>query len=120
MRYQLIGVNHKRARLEVCVSAWRSPNRACPDCCRDLTAHPGIEEGMIISTCNRVEVITHTSNGSADLRGFLHDHFHLTADELDTTHLYESVVRKMPCGTFFVSLPAWIRWWSERRKFLVR
>jgi glutamyl-tRNA reductase len=43
---------------------------------------------MIISTCNRVEVITHTTNGSADLRGFLHDHFHLTAEELDA-HLYE-------------------------------
>ena len=64
------------------------PESRLPDCCRDLTAHPGIEEGMIISTCNRVEVVTHTSNGSADLRGFLHDHFHLTAEELDA-HLYE-------------------------------
>ena len=43
---------------------------------------------MIISTCNRVEIVAHTTNGHADLRGFLHDHFHLTADELDA-HLYE-------------------------------
>ena len=32
------------------------PESRLPDACRDLTAHPGIEEGMIISTCNRVEI----------------------------------------------------------------
>jgi glutamyl-tRNA reductase len=87
MRYQLIGVNHKSAPLEL-RERLAIPESRLPDCCRDLTAHPGVEEGMIISTCNRVEMITHTANGSADLRGFLHDHFHLTADELDS-HLYE-------------------------------
>ncbi len=87
MRYQLIGVNHTSAPLEV-RERLAIPDSKLPDCCRDLTAQPGIEEGMILSTCNRVEVVTHTSNGSADLRGFLHDHFHLTAAELDA-HLYE-------------------------------
>jgi glutamyl-tRNA reductase len=87
MRYQLIGVNHKSAPLDV-RERLAIPESRLPDACRDLTAHPGIEEGMIISTCNRVEIITHTTNGSADLRGFLHHHFHLTADELDS-HIYE-------------------------------
>jgi glutamyl-tRNA reductase len=87
MRYQLIGVNHNSAPLDV-RERLAIPDSRLPDACRDLTAHPGIEEGMIISTCNRVEVITHTTNGSADLRGFLHEHFHLTAEELDG-HLYE-------------------------------
>jgi glutamyl-tRNA reductase len=87
MRYQLIGVNHKSAPLEV-RERLAIPESRLPDTCRDLTAHPGIEEGMIISTCNRVEVVTHTSNGAADLRGFLHEHFHLTEKELDP-HLYE-------------------------------
>jgi len=87
MRYQLIGVNHKSAPLEV-RERLAIPESRLPDSCRDLTAHPGIEEGMIISTCNRVELVTHTSNGAADLRGFLHDHFHITAEELDA-HLYE-------------------------------
>src|ERR1700681_1101897 len=59
-----------------------------PDACRDLTAYPGIEEGMVISTCNRVEIVTLTTNGHADLRGFLHAHFQVTAEELDA-HLYE-------------------------------
>jgi glutamyl-tRNA reductase len=87
LRYQLIGVNHKSAPLEV-RERLAIPESRLPDACRDLTAHPGIEEGMIISTCNRVELVTHTTNGSADLRGFLHHHFHLTAEELDA-HLYE-------------------------------
>jgi glutamyl-tRNA reductase len=87
MRYQLIGVNHKSAPLEV-RERLAIPESRLPDTCRELAAHPGVEEGMIISTCNRVEMITHTTNGSADLRGFLHAHFHLTAEELDG-HLYE-------------------------------
>ena len=87
MRYQLIGVNHKSAPLEV-RERLAIPESRLPDTCRELAAHPGVEEGMIISTCNRVEMITHTTNGSADLRSFLHEHFHLTAEELDS-HLYE-------------------------------
>jgi glutamyl-tRNA reductase len=87
MRYQLIGVNHKSAPLEV-RERLAIPESRLPDACRDLSTHPGIEEGMILSTCNRVEVITHTSNGSADLRGFLHDHFQLRSEDLDP-HLYE-------------------------------
>jgi glutamyl-tRNA reductase len=59
-----------------------------PEACRQLAAHPGIEEALILSTCNRVEMITHTVNGSADLRGFLREHFHLGEEELDS-HVYE-------------------------------
>jgi glutamyl-tRNA reductase len=87
MRYQLIGVNHNSAPLEV-RERLAIPESRLPDACRDLTAYPGIEEGMVISTCNRVELVTHTTNGAADLRGFLHDHFHMGAAELDP-HLYE-------------------------------
>jgi glutamyl-tRNA reductase len=87
MRFQLIGVNHKSASLEV-RERLAIPESRLPDTCRELAAYPGIEEGMVISTCNRVEVVTHTSNGHADLRGFLHDHFHLGPEELDA-HLYE-------------------------------
>ena len=87
MRYQLIGVNHRSAPLEV-RERLAIPESRLADACRDLAAHPGIEEGMIISTCNRVEVVTHTTNGSADLRGFLHQHFQLRSEDLDP-HLYE-------------------------------
>jgi glutamyl-tRNA reductase len=87
MRYQLIGVNHRSAPLEV-RERLAIPESRLADACRDLASHPGIEEGMIISTCNRVELVTHTTNGSADLRGFLHEHFHLNAEDVDP-HLYE-------------------------------
>src|SRR4030081_3992739 len=87
MRIQLIGVNHNSAPLEL--RERLAISESClPDTCRDLTGHPGIEEGMVISTCNRVELVTHTTNGAADLRGFLREHFQLKADELDP-HLYE-------------------------------
>src|SRR3984957_4242291 len=87
MRFQLIGVNHKSAPLEM-RERLAIPESRLPDACRELTAHPGIEEGMVISTCNRVELVTHTANGHADLRGFLHHHFQLKPEELDP-HLYE-------------------------------
>lgn len=87
MRYQLIGVNHNSAPLEV-RERLAIPDSRLPDACRDLAAYPGIEEGMVISTCNRVEVVTHTTNGAADLRGFLRNQFQLRSDELDP-HVYE-------------------------------
>ncbi len=87
MRFQLIGVNHNSAPVEM-RERLAIPESRLPDACRDLTAHPGIEEGMVISTCNRVELVTHTTNGAADLRGFLREHFQVKADELDP-HLYE-------------------------------
>jgi glutamyl-tRNA reductase len=87
MRFQLIGVNHKSAPLEL-RERLAIPESRLPDTCRDLNAYPGIEEGLVISTCNRVEIVTHTTNGAADLRGFLHHYFHLEAEELDP-HLYE-------------------------------
>jgi glutamyl-tRNA reductase len=87
MRFQLIGVNHNSAPVEM-RERLAIPESRLPDACRDLTAHPGVEEGMVISTCNRVELVTHTTNGAADLRGFLRQHFQVKAGELDP-HLYE-------------------------------
>ncbi len=87
MRYQLIGVNHNSAPLEI-RERLALPESRLPQSCRELSAQPGIEEAMIISTCNRVEMIAHTTNGSADLRGFLHRHFHISPQEIDP-HVYE-------------------------------
>ena len=38
---------------------------------KDLATYPGIEEGLIVSTCNRVELLARTVNGTADFNGFL-------------------------------------------------
>jgi glutamyl-tRNA reductase len=87
MRFQLIGVNHKSAPVEV-RERLAIPESRLPDACRQLAAHPGIDEGMILCTCNRVEVLANTNNGTADLRGFLHSYFQLAPEELEK-HLYE-------------------------------
>jgi glutamyl-tRNA reductase len=88
MRFQLIGVNHNSAPVEV-RERLAIPESRLPEACRKLAERPEIEEGMIISTCNRVEVIASTRNGTAaDLRGFLHEYFQLAPEELEK-HLYE-------------------------------
>jgi glutamyl-tRNA reductase len=88
MRFQLIGVNHNTAPVEV-RERLAIPESRLPEACKKLSEHPGIEEGMILSTCNRVEILANTKNGvGADLRGFLQNYFHLDRNEFDQ-HLYE-------------------------------
>src|SRR5205807_5927317 len=45
-------------------------------------------EGMILCTCNRVEILAQTANGSADLRQFLRQYFSLAPASYEP-HLYE-------------------------------
>ena len=88
MRFQLIGVNHKTAPVEV-RERLAIPESRLPEACKKLVEHPGIEEGMNLSTCNRVEVLANTRNGvGADLRSFLENYFQLDGIELNR-HLYE-------------------------------
>jgi glutamyl-tRNA reductase len=87
MNLRLIGVNHKSAPVEV-RERMAIPESHLPDALKRLAQHPGIEEGMILCTCNRVELLTNTKNGSADLRGFLRDYFKLDPAQLEP-HLYE-------------------------------
>lgn len=88
MRFQLIGVNHKTAPVEV-RERLAIPESRLPEACKKLAEHPGIDEGMILSTCNRVEILTNTKNGSgADLRSFLQNYFQIDGQELNK-HLYE-------------------------------
>src|SRR5262249_57646623 len=55
---------------------------------RELLQLPGGSEGMILSTCNRVEILAQTVNGSTDLRQFFKQHFTVDAP-LYEQHLYE-------------------------------
>jgi len=87
MNLRLIGVNHKSAPVEV-RERLAIPESHLPDALKQLAQHPGIEEGMILCTCNRVELLTNVKNGTADLRGFLRDFFHVDAAQLEP-HLYE-------------------------------
>ena len=87
MNFQLIGVNHKSAPVEV-RERLAIPESRLPEACQRLAAHPGIEEGIILCTCNRVELLANTRNGHADLRAFLREYFQLDQDALEP-HLYE-------------------------------
>src|SRR5438105_4612142 len=75
MKIVLIGVNHKTAPIEV-RERFAVPESRLPYATRRLAQYPGIEEAMIVSTCNRVEFLARTTNGATpDLRGYLRDYF---------------------------------------------
>ena len=67
MNFQLIGVNHNSAPVEV-RERLAIPESRLPDALKCFTQHPGVDEGLILCTCNRVELLAQTKNGSADLR----------------------------------------------------
>ena len=87
MRFQLIGVNHKTAPVEIRERLAISESRL-PDACQKLVSHPAVNEGMIVSTCNRVEFLANMKNGAGDLREFLRDYFQLEPGQYEQ-HLYE-------------------------------
>ena len=87
MSFHLIGVNHKSAPVEVRERLAISDSRL-PEALKRFTHHPGVDEGLILSTCNRVELLAQTRNGGADLRAFLRAYFQLDDSILDP-HLYE-------------------------------
>ncbi|MGH9524649.1 MAG: glutamyl-tRNA reductase [Terriglobales bacterium] len=87
MTFQLIGVNHRTAPLEVRERLAFSEKRL-PEALARLSGFPGVDEGLIVSTCNRVELVARCKNGGADLRGFLADYFSLDPRDFEK-HLYE-------------------------------
>jgi glutamyl-tRNA reductase len=70
MNLVLIGVNHRTAPVEVREQFAISEARL-PEAVKALASYPGIEEGMIVSTCNRVEMLARTTNGAIDMDGFM-------------------------------------------------
>ena len=74
---------------------------------------------MIISTCNRVEMITHTSNGSADLRGFLARSFSSDRRQ-NSIHICMSSAKKKPCAISSAWPRVSIPWWSAKPRSSAR
>ena len=87
MSFRLIGVNHNTAPVEV-RERLAIPESRLPDALKRLVQHPGVDEGLILCTCNRVELLARTRNGTADLSGFLQDYFQLGASDLEP-HIYD-------------------------------
>jgi glutamyl-tRNA reductase len=87
-RFLLIGVNHKTAPVEV-RERFAIPESKLPEAMRRLATQPGIEEAMILSTCNRVELLARSQNGTGgDLRGFIREYFQVEPCTIEQ-HLYE-------------------------------
>jgi glutamyl-tRNA reductase len=87
MNFRLIGVNHNTAPVEVRERLAIRESRL-PEALQQLVRTPGVDEGLILCTCNRVELLASTRNGNADLPGFLQSYFELKPIELES-HLYD-------------------------------
>jgi glutamyl-tRNA reductase len=94
----LIGVNHRTAPVEI-RERISFPEEELDRYLKELKDLPGLSEGLILSTCNRVEICAATSDpdkGVKEIKGFLALQHHLPLSEFEDV-LYvlqgEEVVR---------------------------
>ena len=92
-RLVLLGINHNTAPIEV-RERLAIPVSRLADATRTLLHQPGIREGLILSTCNRVELLTlqdnspEAPNPTPGLLRFLHEYFSVPPHDI-RPHLYE-------------------------------
>lgn len=82
----LVGVNHTTAPLSV-RERLAIPMDRLAEATRSLLGEPGIHEGLILSTCNRVELLT-VHDPAASPAGFLSRYLHLRSSDV-APHLYQ-------------------------------
>ena len=70
MNLIVIGVNHQSAPVEV-RERFAVPEERLPEALKTLASQPGIEEAMIVSTCNRVELVVRVASAEADIHGVM-------------------------------------------------
>jgi glutamyl-tRNA reductase len=87
MTLALIGVNHKTAPIALREKIAISRDDLA-EATRALASTPGVTECMIISTCNRVELLAAVEDPVAPVAGFLSTFFSIDAQVL-APHLYE-------------------------------
>ncbi len=97
MRFLVTGLNHTTAPVEL-RERLAIAKEALPETTRALLSEPGVKEAMILSTCNRVELLVSHNGLEPQLPGFLAEHFRLDRSLLEP-HLYryqdEEAVRHM-------------------------
>ncbi len=89
MNIIVVGLSHKTASVDIREKVAFSPN-SIEKPLRELVALDGIVEGIIVSTCNRVEIYATTrdiAGGIARIRRFMAEYHHLAYDLLEP-HLY--------------------------------
>jgi glutamyl-tRNA reductase len=87
MTLTLIGVNHKTAPIALRERVTISRDELA-EATRALAATPGVTECMIVSTCNRVELLAAVEAPEVQVAGFLSNYFGIEASVLGP-HLYE-------------------------------
>lgn len=97
MKFLVTGLNHKTAPVEL-RERLAIAKDALPEATRALLQSPGVREAMILSTCNRVELVVSHNGTEPQLPRFLAEHFSLDRTVLEP-HLYqyqdEEAVRHM-------------------------
>jgi len=82
MNFFVIGVNHRTAPVEV-RERFAIPESRLPEALEKLLSLEGVEEGMIVSTCNRVEVFARSRNGNCDLKEFVRNYYGFKPGEFE-------------------------------------
>lgn len=85
----LIGVNHRTAPVELRERV-AIPLSRLAEATHSLAQAQGVREAMIVSTCNRVELLVRSDHAETDLLGFLNEFFDVDRSEIGP-HLYERV-----------------------------
>ena len=90
MNFFVVGISHKTAPIEV-RERLAFPEDRLPDALRLAAGLPGVSETLILSTCNRVEVVARAEDPQQDLtqtlQRFLSDYHDLSPQDLQP-HLY--------------------------------
>ena len=83
----LLGINHKTAPIELREQV-AIAREDLAEAARSLAGVSGVREAMILSTCNRVEMLTAVDSSEVDVAAFLHRHLSIDPAIL-RPHLYE-------------------------------
>ncbi|MBB6143352.1 glutamyl-tRNA reductase [Silvibacterium bohemicum] len=86
MKILLTGLNHKTAPVELRERLAIAPDQLAEET-RSLLSHPGIREGLILSTCNRVELLVAYEGDDPELETYLNRQYSVDAASL-LPHLY--------------------------------
>jgi len=97
MKFLVTGLNHKTAPVELRERLAFAKDKL-PEATKALLQAPGVKEAMILSTCNRVELVVSHNGTEPQLPRFLAEQFSLDRSVLEP-HLYqyqdEEAVRHM-------------------------
>jgi glutamyl-tRNA reductase len=89
MELLLVGLNHKTAPVDI-REKLSFPEKIMPEALEALKQREGISECMIISTCNRVEIVAGVDDPDVltrQIKEYLRDFHHLSLNDFDR-HLY--------------------------------